>query len=139
MADPRPGESTGLRIDSTISLGHIMAAVPALGILFSILWWVVGYTSRIEGNSKRIEDLQAELRADIKELKDDQIKALSAQLATLPELRAHMAAAEKNIDEIRQLNNQQQDKIEDARRMGGQAVELIKQLYQPDIPVRRTR
>ena|SRR5215469_12747546 len=136
MSDTRGG---GLKIDTTISLGHLMAAVPAIGILFSILWWVVGYTSRIEANTKRLDDLQAELRADIKELKDDQIKQLQSQLALLPELKAHMAGAEKNIDEIRQMNTQQQDKIEDARRMAGQAVDLIKQLYQPDIPVRRTR
>jgi len=138
MSDTKP-DGAGLRIDNTVSIGHLLAAIPAIGILFSILWWIVGYASRTDDNARRIEALQAEMRAEIKELKDDQIKALQSQLSTLPDLRAHMAGAEKNIDEIRVLNTQQQDKIEDARRMAGQAVDLLKQIYQPEIPVRRTR
>jgi biopolymer transport protein ExbB/TolQ len=132
-------EGTGLKLDGTISLGHLMAAIPAITIAFSILWWVVGYTSRIEANSKRIEELQAEVRNSIKELKDDQLKSLQSQLSSLPDLKAHMAGAEKNIDEIRAMNQAQSDKIEDARRMAGQAVDILKQIYQPEIPVRRTR
>jgi len=137
MAEPEG--SAGLRLDTTISLGHIMAAIPALGILFSILWWIVGYASRTDDNSKRIEALAAEMRNEIKELRDDQIKVMQGQLATLPDLRAHMAGAERSIDEIKQLNKDQGDKLDDARRMAGQAVDLIKQMYQPDIPIRRTR
>ena len=140
MVDRKPDDATsGLRIDSTISIGHLMAGIPAIGILFSILWWIVGYASRTDDNAKRIEALQAEMRSEIKELRDDQIKVLQQQLSVLPELKAHMAGAERNIDDLRVVNKDQSDKLEDARRMAGQAVDLIKQLYQPEIPVRRTR
>jgi len=138
MTDPKP-DATGLKIDSTISIGHLMAAIPAIGILFSILWWIVGYASRTDDNARRIEALQAEMRAEIKELRDDQIKQLQTQLSVLPDLKAHLAGAERTIDEIKAVNKDQNDKLDDARRMAGQAVDLIKQLYQPEIPVRRTR
>jgi len=138
MTDPKP-DATGLKIDSTISIGHLLAAIPAIGILFSILWWIVGYASRTDDNARRIEALQAEMRAEIKELRDDQIKAIQTQLGALPELKAHLSGAERSIDEIKQTNKDQNDKLDDARRMAGQAVDLIKQLYQPEIPVRRTR
>src|SRR5215471_11758637 len=103
MSDPKP-DGAGLKIDNTVSIGHLMAAIPAIGILFSILWWIVGYASRTDDNARRIEALQAEMRAEIKA-----------------------------------VNKDQNDKLDDARRMAGQAVDLIKQLYQPEIPVRRTR
>jgi len=138
MSDPKP-DGAGLRIDNTVSIGHLLAAIPAIGILFSILWWIVGYASRTDDNARRIEALQAEMRAEIKELRDDQIKAIQTQLGALPDLKAHLAGAERSIDEMRVINKDQSDKLDDARRMAGQAVDLIKQLYQPEIPVRRTR
>src|SRR5215472_887931 len=125
-------DAAGLKIDSTISIGHLMADIPAIGILFSILWWIVGYASRTDDNSKRIEALQAEMRAEIKELRDDQIKQLQTQLSVLPDLKAHLAGAERNIDDLKAVNKDQNDKLDDARRMAGQAVDLIKQLYQPE-------
>jgi septal ring factor EnvC (AmiA/AmiB activator) len=123
--------SSGLKLDGTISLGHLMAAIPAITIAFSILWWVVGYTSRIENNAKRIDALEQEDRATAKELREE--------LAVLPDLKAHIAAAERAIDDLRTVNQAQQDRINDARTQIGQAVDVLKEIYQPAIPVRRTR
>jgi len=117
---------------------------------FAVIWWIVGYASKVDENARRLEQLQIEMREEFKELKGEQIKAMAQQLTDLPELKAHVAANEKTITELRaanvELNNrinamsqQVNERIDSASRMAGQAVDVIRNMYQPDVPVRRTR
>ena len=116
-----------------------MAAVPLLGVAFTVLWWVVGYTSKVDQNQNKLDALAQEMRDNFKQLKDDQIKELQTQIAIIPELKARLQTEERTIQQLQSTNLQLQDRINSASSMAGQAVEVMKQLYQPDIPVRRTK
>jgi len=161
-------ESGRRGLDLSTNLLTVFGAIAtAIGIAFTALWWIVSLANRVEDTQKRLSefsveimkrlnDLQTEERNQFKELQNDQLKFMQAEIAKIPNIMAHIEANERAITENRaalQQNAQRIDatsqqvneRVNNAERrqaavevMAGQALDTARQ-NSPDVAVRRTR
>lgn len=133
---------TGLRIEPTLTVGNLMNAVPLLVMLVGIAWWGLSYASRTDDTRQKLTDLQAEVRSQLKELKDattDNLKIIQQQIANLPTQAARLQQAERAIEDLRHADRDLDGRLGAVERMSVESRERINRLDRPDIPVRQTR